>query len=713
MKLKIKAPKIKLPKKIKKPKVTVGKGSVKSLGKIAKSGLNIGKASLESTGKLATGDFKGAGKSAMQGFTSAGDIAGEVGGQAGSVFKGGRQRGDIAGRIAAEIAANAASGGGYGLAKTAAQSLSSDGLEGLLSGKGLQEAALQAGASYAGIDPTMLKAAQMGLKASQGDLEGAAMETLADQFGVDPEQLQMAKSALSGDLQQSVLGLAGKKLGIGDQGMGIARGLASGLSPEEIAKQQALKTGRAVLSDQAGAYEDVAKQYKIASGDTAAKIAKKMGVSLEELKAANPQIKNINKIVKGATLNIPVDDEYKKWEQEQTGYIGKEKKAAMQKLLQDRKNLSTDEFAIARAQISQGKIPQKYKVPVQAPTQAGAQEEGGGFFDSVGDFVKQNPNLVSGAANILGGGAGYLLGEQQRKEALKDLERAMSGYEEIKKTDLASAAEQVQRSPEILAMRKAGLEGIKQRAEMGLTPEDEAMLRQLQKRSLQQGAAQRQALTERAIQQGAQGGQQFMAALQAAGATQQELGEAQDRIGAESFRAKQQALKDLTGASQEALSEDFARDLARAEQMDVIKRFNEQQKLQGVAGLSDLRQKRGEMLLDKGEQQARLAASVGQAISSPIQAQQQAQRNLELAKTMQQPQQAQQQPQQAQQQPQQARQTPVSTAVNVAKQTGIKPLQQAAEAVEQFQGIPFQMPKSKQEAIKTGKDIFDLFKGKK
>ena len=45
--------------------------------------------------------------------------------------------------------------------------------------------------------------------------------------------------------------------------------------------------------------------YIVKSGDTFTKIAKKNGVTVEELKAANPSIKDINKIAVGDEIVIP------------------------------------------------------------------------------------------------------------------------------------------------------------------------------------------------------------------------------------------------------------------------------------------------------------------------------------------------------------------------------------------------------------------------
>ena len=48
--------------------------------------------------------------------------------------------------------------------------------------------------------------------------------------------------------------------------------------------------------------------YTVARGDTMLKIAKKFGVTMEALLAANPKIKNPNKIGVGDPINIPVPE---------------------------------------------------------------------------------------------------------------------------------------------------------------------------------------------------------------------------------------------------------------------------------------------------------------------------------------------------------------------------------------------------------------------
>ena len=46
-------------------------------------------------------------------------------------------------------------------------------------------------------------------------------------------------------------------------------------------------------------------QYKIKSGDTLSQIAKSKGFTLNQLKKANPQIADLNKIRAGQTIKMP------------------------------------------------------------------------------------------------------------------------------------------------------------------------------------------------------------------------------------------------------------------------------------------------------------------------------------------------------------------------------------------------------------------------
>jgi LysM repeat protein len=335
MKIRIKKPKI----KIKAPKA-VSKAissATKAVGSVAKGDLkgaaqNVGQ--LAQAGKDLTKDI---GSANLRNITGAVGSLGAATGLsplrklASNVNREGQSGINKYGDTAIDVAANAATGGTYGLAQSGLSALSQGGLQGLLSGKGLQDAALSAAGSYAGIDPNMLKTAKMGLSALQGDLKGSALQALGSYSGFDPKQLGLAEtglSALTGDKKALASGLA-SQLGAGENVSKMLGQFAGG------------KSGREVISDQAGAYaqdevnamldrgvggmnraqvreleknikqtgrsaqEQTQSAYKIAKGDTFNAIAKRMGVTPEQLRAANPQIKDINKIAAGASLNIP------------------------------------------------------------------------------------------------------------------------------------------------------------------------------------------------------------------------------------------------------------------------------------------------------------------------------------------------------------------------------------------------------------------------
>ena len=282
MKLSIKGPKV---------KGLSTKNIGKQLGQAIKSGSKIVESGLKSSGKLATGDFKGAGKSAMQGFSSVSDLAGQAGGNVGSIF-GQKKTGNMLGRIGGEIGANLATGGGYGLAKTATQSLAGDGLKGLLKGDMLQDAALGSVGSAVGLDPSILKA---GLAATKGDIKGAALQGLGSMGGLNPQTMQYAStgvSALTGDKKGFAKGIA-SQFGasdnianmLGSAVTGDKKGLASNLASQFGAdKNIARMIGSAAGGDKSGLASGLASEFgageemsgiagKFASGKTAEEIA--------------------------------------------------------------------------------------------------------------------------------------------------------------------------------------------------------------------------------------------------------------------------------------------------------------------------------------------------------------------------------------------------------------------------------------------------------
>ncbi len=480
MGIKLSAPKI----KIKAPK-SISKAissATKTVGSVAKGDL---KGAAASVGELAQAgkDFtKDIGSANLRNITGA---LGSVGAATGlnplrdlasNINREGQSGIDEYGDAAIDVAANAATGGTYGMAQQGINAMARGGIGGLVNPESIKQGLISYGASQAGIDPGMLKSAQ---QIASGDLKGAALQGLGSFAGFDPKQIQSGISALTGDKEGLASGLA-SQFGANDMMSGMVGKFAGG------------KGAREVVSDQAGAYADdevnqaldragvsrtdvrqlqegVAKarqlptnikkaaqgQYQIAKGETFGAIAKKMGVSPEELRRLNPQIKDINKIAAGAKLNLPgVTDE--------SGPIGKGMVESGQ--------MSQEQF-----DANQAEDPSLWE-----RIKRGA----GSAVGSVRDFAAENKTGLGLGADALAAGAGYMAGEAGRKEA-KDLSN-----QQLKELKGAGAAfEKMQYDP---TRYKQEREFIQQRiAGGGITPQEKQMQQQGDIRAARAGAAAR------------------------------------------------------------------------------------------------------------------------------------------------------------------------------------------------------------------------------
>jgi len=454
------------------PKITVGGdiGKVaQQVGKVATEAGNVAKSSLEAQAKLATGDFKGAGQSAMKGFSSASNIAGTAGGQVGAIV-GQRKLGEAAGKIGAEATANVVTSGGYGLAKQAASSLASGGIGGLVSGKGLQDAALSAAGSYAGVDPNALNVAKMGLSAAQGDIKGAATQGLGSYAGLSPNEIKMAStgvSALTGDKRGAASGLA-SQFGAGDSASSLIGNVAGGnmdfkkmaleklgsfggLSPEQIKMAESAlggnisgltsgaasqlgaggavssmvgqfaggKGAREVVSDQAGAYaQDQANtMLDQQQRDLLNRTQKSMPYNFEEERKRADELKRNFEQVKATAGSQSFDPKvaYSDWAKQQKGYIGKEKKAYMQDLFNKRAagKISNDEFN--KGYESQG--------------QKGFVDKAKDFFGGAKNFAAENKDVIGLGAQGVAAGLGYGAAKDsmEAQQSLLEQQRTQAG----------------------------------------------------------------------------------------------------------------------------------------------------------------------------------------------------------------------------------------------------------------------------------------------
>jgi LysM repeat protein len=498
------------------------------------------------------------------------------------------------GDAALDVGANVATGGTYGLAKTATQSLASGGLGGLISGKGLQDAALGAAGSYAGIDPNMLK---MGMSAAQGDLKGAALQGLGSFAGLSPDQMKMATTgaaALTGDKKGLASGLA-SQFGAGDSvanmigsaaGGDIKGALLGKLAgstgvPQDILKQvstgkfdvgelaknanltaslgdaaQAYMPGSADILNRAGeardqvrAIQDVQKaaesSYKIAKGDTLNAIAKKMGVDPKALAAAN-NIKDPNKIMAGMNLKIPsavkqavdsasgarksITDKYLKDANGNTIYGPNNAPIANP----DYNREEADKLAIQQ----QGGTGKEITLPEEPGFLDKAKDFLGGVGDKIsgavgaaGDFIKENPNVAATAVQGAAAVGGYMAGEASREEREKLLEK------QILETQGVNALKNYQLSKERDKAYGEQQQFLEDRiAGGGMTAKEREMQQQGQMRAAKMAAAGRLAGVEQQARmgQGVTGAGSALAASLAGAQSQAQAGAESERAAATS-----------------------------------------------------------------------------------------------------------------------------------------------------------------------------------
>lgn len=87
-----------------------------------------------------------------------------------------------------------------------------------------------------------------------------------------------------------------------------ATATGSSLSKKAVAKATKRKAAAKATAKKAAPKQAAGGSYKIKSGDTLSQIAKSKGITLKSLMAANPSIKNANRIRVGQSIKIPSGD---------------------------------------------------------------------------------------------------------------------------------------------------------------------------------------------------------------------------------------------------------------------------------------------------------------------------------------------------------------------------------------------------------------------
>ena len=153
----------------------------------------------------------------------------------------------------------------------------------------------------------------------------------------------------------------------------------------------------------------------------------------------------------------------------------------------------------------------------------------------------------------------------------------------------ASAFEQITLPEELKASQQKALSEIEARAEMGLTPEEEQIFRDLQRKSQAEGTAQQNTIMQNLAARGMSGGGQELALRQAAAQQQQNaMADASGELAAQSFSVKMGALDRLGSLASQMRGEEYGEQSDLAKSRDIINQFNTQQKINQEQQRQDL-----------------------------------------------------------------------------------------------------------------------------
>jgi hypothetical protein len=241
----------------------------------------------------------------------------------------------------------------------------------------------------------------------------------------------------------------------------------------------------------------------------------------------------------------------------------------------------------------------------------GALDKAGGAGSAIKDFATSDLGKKLGGA-ALETGAG-LIGQSQLR---RGQEQYLTSYDEaLKKVQDAQKVSPemfnvVKEDPEQMAMRQQALKGLSQRAEMGLTPEDQAALASINRQAANQFKANQATIGQEQARRGVQlGGLGLAQSMGAADQALQNQALAGQNQAAMSFQAKQNALQNLGNQTNQALQSDYARQIGKAENLSQLGQFNAQQQSRANQAAADT-------MLGKGKLQQQIAggkaASTGQ-----------------------------------------------------------------------------------------------------
>lgn len=230
----------------------------------------------------------------------------------------------------------------------------------------------------------------------------------------------------------------------------------------------------------------------------------------------------------------------------------------------------------------------------------------------------QNTALAAAGLGTLGSVLGYKAGQAGQNAAMANQQAALDAANRLNVLKDPTVAA-VQDNAQQLAARSTALQGLQDRATMGLTPQDMADLNNIRNQSNQQFQANQNQISENMQRRGiGNSGMGLAQSLGAAQAQQQNASQQGDQLAAMSFNAKQNALNNLSNTTNQMLTSDFNRNVTKAASTDAVSQFNVNQQSARDKAVQAQQNAMAQANIAKGTAQAQGIAGITQGIATGI-----------------------------------------------------------------------------------------------
>ena len=240
---------------------------------------------------------------------------------------------------------------------------------------------------------------------------------------------------------------------------------------------------------------------------------------------------------------------------------------------------------------------------------------------SIADFVSENPNLVSAGATIGSGLIGRAMSKSDYNKAMsttQDAANLAGQYSNLGESRVAN----IQDDPRLIQAQMNVLNKLQQYSDEGTTPEDEAYRRQQQNAVNKQFQARQSQIDDNMSRRGIQAGSglSLASAMTNNQNAIQQASEASDADMIRKQQAKRQATTDLANVANSVQSGQFNRDLQRASAVDDFNKQNVSNQMTANRSKASLMGNVANQYTQRGQSEANLATSAGNAIAAGVQA---------------------------------------------------------------------------------------------